>query len=173
MNCMRFARPLLLLLLAIPGPGHAAECVDGRVAVREDGGQARPLPGVTVSDGRQVVESDAAGRWELQAPLAGPVFVVKPAGHAVPVRADGLPGFWRAGDGDGCDFELLATDDGGDSSSQTLEVLVFSDPQTSDLRQVGYYRDAIVAPLADGHGADLGVTLGDVTNDDPSLYPAL
>ena len=170
---MRFAWPLLLLLLAGPVTGHAAGCLDGTVAVRGDGGQARPLSGVAVSDGRQVVDSDAAGRWELQAPLAGPVFVVKPAGYAVPARADGLPGFWRTGDGDGCDFELLAINDEGDSSSQTLEVLVFSDPQTSDLRQVGYYREAIVAPLADGHGADLGVTLGDVTNDDPSLYPAL
>ena len=170
---MRVAWLWMLLLLASPLTGHAAGCLAGAVMVRADDGQVMPLPGVSVSDGRQVSSSDALGRWELESPLAGPVFVVKPAGYAMPARADGLPGFWHADAGDGCDFELLAVDEGGAADDESLAVLVFSDPQTSDLRQVGYYRDTIVAPLEDGHGADLGVTLGDVTNDDPQLYPAL
>lgn len=117
-----------------------------------------------------MVRSDGDGRWSLEAPLAGPVFVIKPAGHRVPARADGLPDFWRHADGGrDCDF-TLEPERAGDGD---LEVLVFSDPQTSDLREVAYYAKTIVAPLAGQHAARLGVTLGDVTNDDPSLYPAL
>lgn len=170
---MRLAWLWMLLLLAASGPGHAAGCVEGAVLVRGDHGQLRPLAGVAVSDGRQVGRSDRHGHWKLAVPLAGPVFVVKPPGYAVPVRPDGLPGFWRAGEGDGCDFELIATGGKDASGAGPLDVLVLSDPQAGDMREVGYYRDAIIAPLTGGHGAGLGVVLGDIANDDPSLYPAL
>ena len=163
----------MLLLLAGPLPGHAAGCQEGTVLARGEDDRARPLEDVAVSDGSQVARTDALGRWKLAAPPGGPVFVVKPAGYAVPSRVDGLPDFWLDGEANGCGFELFARRGQGASGGRTLEVLVFSDPQTGDVREVGYYRDAIVAPLAGGHGADLGVTLGDVTNDDPSLYPAL
>ncbi len=157
----------LFLLLATPSIA-TAQCLEGRVHTT-GGVDARPLQGVAVSDGRQVARTGADGRWALAAPLAGPVFVIKPADHRVPVRADGLPDFWRHPDGRDCDFIL----EPAPARDGELEVLVFSDPQTTDMREVGYYRDAIVAPLAGRHGARLGVTLGDVTNDDPSLYPAL
>ena len=169
---MRPAWLWLLLLLAGPSVGHAAGCLQGAVVTRDAGGQALPLAGVAVSDGRQVVRTDASGRWRLAEPPGGPVFVVKPAGHRVPARPDGLPDFWRAVDAAGCDFELVA-EDGSPGADEPLEVLVFSDPQAGNMREVGYYRDAIVTPLLGGHGARLGVTLGDITNDDPSLYPAL
>ncbi|MFZ7094581.1 calcineurin-like phosphoesterase C-terminal domain-containing protein [Luteimonas dalianensis] len=166
---MRRAWPLLLFLLAVPATG-AAQCLQGSVGVRDAGG-VHPLQGVGISDGRQLATSGLDGRWTLQSPLAGPVFMIKPAGHGVPMREDGLPDFWRPGtDGRGCDFELEAAAGNADGP---LEVLVFSDSQTADMREVGYYRDAIVAPLAGSHGARLGLSLGDITNDDPSLYPAL
>lgn len=168
---MRFVGLLLLMLLASPVTGHASACLEGAVLVGGEDGAVRALPDVAVSDGRQVVHSDARGRWQLQAPLAGPVFVIKPAGYEVPLRSDGLPGFWLAEDARSCDFTLLEPD--AVTGEGALEVLVFSDPQTSDMREVGYYRDAIIAPLGQGHGARMGVTLGDVTNDDPALYPAL
>lgn len=166
---MRLAWLWALLLLAGPSIGHAAACLEGSVRVRGDDGNVQAAADVLVSDGRQVASTGADGRWALEAPLAGPVFVVKPAGHAVPARADGLPATWL--DGEICDFELLVESRG--DTGQGLEVLVFSDPQTSNLNEVGYFRDAVIAPLAVGHGARLGVTLGDVTNDDPALYPAL
>lgn len=165
---MRIWPACLSLLLAIPSIA-AAQCLEGRV-LASGGGDVRPLPDVAVSDGRQVVRSNEDGRWSLPGPLAGPVFVIKPASHQVPARTDGLPDFWRHADaGRGCDFVLEPATAG----SGTLEVLVFSDPQTADMREVEYFRKAIVEPLAGRHTAGLGVTLGDVTNDDPSLYGAL
>lgn len=72
---------------------------------------------------------------------------------------------------------------------QALDVLVFADPQPKSPRDVDYYRRDIVEPLKrdtaidmghrfgrfyfDGLAGDLGISLGDITNDDLSLYPAL
>ncbi|MGY0559631.1 calcineurin-like phosphoesterase C-terminal domain-containing protein [Luteimonas sp. A277] len=166
---MRSAWLCLLLLLALPAHAGEGGCLQGTVRVSGGGG----LAGVAVSDGRQVVASGPEGQWTLASAPAGAVFVIKPPGYVLPARADGLPDFWRSGvEPQGCDFELLPADPEG-AGDDSLEVLVFSDPQTANLREVGYYRDSIVAPLRGRHGARLGVTLGDVTNDVPSLYPAL
>ncbi len=63
---------------------------DGRAERDEPG-----LPGVKVSNGREVVVTDAAGRYRLAIRDNDTVFVIKPAGFAVPRGADGLPQFWR------------------------------------------------------------------------------
>lgn len=53
----------------------------------------------------------------------------------------------------------------------TLQVLVFGDPQVQSRMDVEYYQRDIVEPLLGGHGAALGLTLGDLVDDEPSLYP--
>jgi len=52
-------------------------------------------------------------------------------------------------------------------------VLVFSDPQTASLEEVGFYREGIIRQAATESGIALGLTLGDISNDDLTLYPAL
>jgi hypothetical protein len=77
-----------------------------------------------------------------------------------------------------------------------LRVLVFGDPQPKSLADVGYYARDIVDPLVGGRvpgdrvpgdragqapragtwpgpAADLGISLGDIVDDDLSLYPAM
>ena len=70
-----------------------------------------------------------------------------------------------------------------------LSVLVFADPQTKSMADVDYYeRDIIQSAMQQGAidmahrfgkfyfkggAADLGLSLGDIVNDDLSLYPAL
>lgn len=72
---------------------------------------------------------------------------------------------------------------------QGLDVVVFADPQPKTQRDVDYYRRDIIEPLKrdtaiemghsfgrfyfDGLAGDLGISLGDITSDDLSLYPAL
>lgn len=72
---------------------------------------------------------------------------------------------------------------------QRLDVVVFADPQPKSQRDVEYYRRDIVEPLKhdtaidmghgfgrfyfDGIAGDMGISLGDITHDDLSLYPAL
>lgn len=60
-----------------------------------------------------------------------------------------------------------------EKSSDTLEVLVFSDPQVKSMVDVDYYRHDIVEPLVGHHAAKLGLSLGDIVNDVPELYPAV
>ncbi len=165
---MRAVLPVLVLAAWALPLGSILACTQGRVLVR-DGAALDPLPDVRVSDGRQLVATDARGDFVFAAAPTGPVFAIKPAGYAFPVRDDGLPDFWRAPDAATCEFELAPAPVVRDA----LDVLVFSDPQTTDLREVGYYRDDVVAPLVGQHRAALGVTLGDVANDDLALYPAI
>ena len=75
------------------------------------------------------------------------------------------------------------------SRQQRLDVLVFADPQPKTRRDVDYYRRDIIEPLKretaidmghsfgrfyfDGLAGDIGLSLGDITHDDLSLYPVL
>jgi hypothetical protein len=160
------------------------------------------LAGVGVSDGHALVRTDAAGRFVLP-PRAGArtVFVIKPAGFALTRRADGLPDAWRnlqpAADaslryggipaGSACgDFGLLR-ESPTPQRARGLRMLVFGDPQPKDITEVGYYARDIVDPLVAApttrmHGsglawagqvADLGISLGDIVDDDLLLYPAM
>lgn len=86
------------------------------------------------------------------------------------------------------DFALLTAKPSPDRQ-QGLDVLVFADPQAKSARDVDYYRRDIVEPLMretaidmghsfgpfyfKGLAGDLGISLGDITNDDLSLYPSL
>ncbi|QNP42232.1 calcineurin-like phosphoesterase C-terminal domain-containing protein [Lysobacter solisilvae (ex Woo and Kim 2020)] len=162
--------------------------VDGNGNGRRDRGE-RGLPGVRISDGERIVASDADGRYALPVEEGRTVFVIKPAGYRFPVRADGTPEFWRhvrAQPGPALkyggipvqpaacrDFALVPERKRRDG---TLDVLVFADPQTKSLVDVGYYdRDVIESArgLLGGRRADLGISLGDIAHDDLSLYPAL
>lgn len=188
----------LLLLLAPFVSVHAQDvaCTRGKVWLDANGdGQLdageRGLPGVKVSDGRRVVLTDAQGDYDLPMPdgEGRTLFVIKPAGHAFPKRSDGLPAFWindspmpwpklkyggipisphslpRC-----MAFPLLPETPRADDR---LDVLLFADTQTKTATDIDYYRRDIVEPLVGKHPAVLGLTLGDVVNDDLSLYPAL
>lgn len=54
-----------------------------------------------------------------------------------------------------------------------MRVLVFGDPQVKSPQDVDYYRRDIVLPLRGNHGAQLGISLGDIVDDVPSLLPAV
>jgi len=159
---------LLGLLATAPILPLQAGC-EGRVFVdhngngRQDAGEPG-LAGVAVSDGTRVVRTDADGRYRDLSPDAL-VFVVKPAGFSVPAADDGLPGFWQRGCGD---FALRPA-----RGSDELRVLVLADPQTASLEEVGFYQDSIIRQAAGESGIALGLTLGDISNDDLTLYPAL
>jgi 3',5'-cyclic-AMP phosphodiesterase len=190
---------LLPLLFAFTLPASAQDnaCTVGKVWVDSNGNEQldngeKGLPGVKVSDGRRVVVTDARGQYDLPLPAGEgrTLFVIKPAGYDFPERSDGLPSFWindspqpspalryggmpisAHGIPRCTGFPLLRQkirrDKGG------LEVLLFADTQTKSVADIDYYRRDIVESLAGKHTATLGLTLGDVVNDDLSLYPAL
>src|SRR5690606_20025686 len=67
---------------------------DGNGNGLRDDGEAG-IAGVAVSNGRDVVRTDAEGRYALPMAPGQTIFVVKPAGWRAPDGADGLPAFWR------------------------------------------------------------------------------
>lgn len=69
---------------------------------------------------------------------------------------------------------LSASADAGASDREaSFDVLVFGDPQPQTMVDVGYYRRDIVEPLLGKQHAKLGISLGDIAADNPSLYPAV
>lgn len=189
-------RPIVsvaLLLLIAPAFAKPVPCDEGMVWEDVNGNGARdpgerPLAGIKVSDGVELVLTDAAGKYRLPLVDGRTVFVIKPAGYALPERKDGLPDSWanirtKAGPvlkyggipvaSPRCKgFGLLPKPIAMDSEIP-LEVLVFSDTQTKSRADIDYYRRDIVEPLVGKHRATLGLTLGDVVEDDLSLYPQL
>lgn len=191
---MRSVLVLLLSIFAAPAWAQAGACGSGVVFAdsnangQRDHGE-RGLQGIKVSDGVRIVATAHDGRYALPAVDGRTVFVIKPAGYRFPPAADGMPDFWRnlrmqAGPSlkyggipvqpTGCrDFALVPQKQ---RKGRTLDVLVFSDPQAKSLTDVGYYeRDVIDSVLGNQSraSADVGISLGDITHDDLSLYPAL
>lgn len=182
--------PLLWLsapAAALPPPCNAGQVwEDGNANGRRDGGE-KPLPGIKVSDGVEIVLTDANGEYRLPVIDGRTAFVIKPAGYDLPARRNGLPDFWthvQSGAGPELkyggipaafpmckNFGLLPRETRKQDTA--LEVLLFADTQAKSRTDVGYYQRDIIEPLIGRHGAQLGLTLGDVVDDDLSLYPAL
>ena len=170
-----------------------AATVSGVVYENRSGGVRRQpgdpgIAGVLVSNGRDVVKTDAAGRYTLPIADETIVFVIKPSGYAVPVDADNLPRFYyihqpagtpqnlnlryRGIDPTGplpasLDFPLRKVDE-----PQKFDVIVFTDPQPESQVEVNFIRDDVVNALI-GAKAAFGMTTGDIMFDDLSLYPRL
>ncbi|HZX81101.1 MAG TPA: calcineurin-like phosphoesterase C-terminal domain-containing protein [Lysobacter sp.] len=132
----------------------------------------RGLGGIRVSDGVSIATTDRDGRYRLPADGDRACFVIKPATFDVLPAPNRLPAFWRAAAEGGCpDFGLVRAS----KAAPEIDVLVFADTQTKSMTDVDYYARDIVEPLrrAGAGRAQLGLTLGDIVDDDVSLYPAV
>ena len=58
-------------------------------------------------------------------------------------------------------------------TTERPQLLVFGDPQVKSPQDVDYFHRDIVQPLIDHEPAGLGVSLGDLVDDAPELYPSL
>ena len=145
--------------------GTAFEDRNGN-GIREPG--ERGIAGIRISNGRDIVATDAAGDYRIAMRPDAPVFAIKPPDRGFGRRADGLPASWS--DDASRPFEVALSP--RRSVRGPMQVLLFTDPQVKSEADVGYYRRDIVEPLR-GSGARLGLTLGDLANDVPALYPAL
>ena len=182
---------------------HAAAAAEGRTAaeagatvggvVREivlNGGavpsQGPPVAGVLVSNGRDVVRTDAAGRYRLSVAPGQTIFVIKPTGFRLPVASNThLPLFSYVHDPQGTpdsldfryrgmpatgplppsiDFQLTRVPE-----PQRFDVILFTDPQPESTAEIEYIRDDVVAGLI-GTEAAFGITCGDIAFDDLAMY---
>lgn len=146
--------------------------------------ESHGLPGVLVSNGRDVVRTDAEGGWSLPVSEGDSVFVIKPFGWSTPHSSHGLPRFSYLHQPSGSpqhlrfagiaptgalpssiDFALRREDE-----SATFDAVLVSDTQPENEAELGYLRDDILVGMI-GSGAAFAINHGDVVADDLSLYP--
>ena len=142
------------------------------------------IAGVRVSDGLDVVTTDAGGAWRLELEGEAVIFITKPRGYATPVNEHQIPQFYYIHQPEGSppgmrypgvaptgplperiDFPLIRRDE-----PTRFEALLLSDTQPQTAAEVDYIRDDVVAELI-GTDAAFGMTMGDVLFDDLSLFP--
>jgi 3',5'-cyclic AMP phosphodiesterase CpdA len=161
---------LLLAALALAAAAHGASGVvfddrngDGAHEAGEPG-----LAGVEVSNGVDVVLTDANGAYQVPDRPGAGVFVIKPRGWRPPVDANNLPRFHAPPTADSADFPLQRSDE-----PDSLRALVLTDPQPSSQAEVGYLSQGLVARIGRAEGFSFGVTLGDIVYDRPDLFGAV
>jgi len=159
--------------------------IDENRNARLDPGE-KGLTGVLVSNGREVVKTDADGSYRLPAYDDMNLFITKPANYSTPLDEDLVPQFNYIHKVEGSpplrfggiaptgplpeaiNFPLIE-----DPVGDRFECLVFGDPQPYSNRQVGYVRDTAGTMLAarDNSKTECLIFEGDVMGDDLSLYP--
>ncbi len=140
------------------------------------------LPHVGVSNGREVVLTDARGRYEVPLDDDMAIFVIKPPQWQVPRNRWNLPRFFYSHKPKGSpkfkfpgvaptgplpesvDFPLTPREE-----SDEFEVILFGDTQSRNLQEVDYLARDLLVDLV-GHPAAFGVTLGDITFDDLNIF---
>lgn len=181
-RCLIF--PVCLLTATLPANSPNASGVvyeDANLNQKFDPGE-KTIPGVLVSNQREVVKTGDDGRYSLPVEDGSVIFVIKPGGYAAPLDANYLPQFYYIHQPNGSpplkyggvpptgklpeslDFPLYRA-----AESDTFSALVFADPQPRDNGEIDYIRDDVVAELI-GVDAVFGITLGDIMYNDLSLY---
>lgn len=142
------------------------------------------VPDVSVSNGREVVRTDAQGRYSIGVTDETILFVTKPAGYMVPVNEVQLPQFYYIHYPNGAPVELKYGEieptgplpESVDfplfqrAEPDRFDALVFADPQTRNLGELEDFREDVVQELI-GSNATLGLTVGDLVNDPLDLFP--
>jgi hypothetical protein len=140
------------------------------------------IPGVSVSNGRDVVRTDQEGRYALNIDRETVIFITKPSGYALPLNSKNLPLFYYIHRPQGSPrFEYEGVDPTGPlpdsldfplkkySEPGEFDVLVFADPQPYTLEELDYIREDVIQELV-GAKAGFGLVLGDIAANDLSLY---
>lgn len=143
------------------------------------------IANVRVSNGADIVRTDAEGRYELPVVDDSVVFVLKPRDYATPLNELNLPRFHYIHMPDGSpelkyggvaatgpvpasvDFPLIRRPE-----PNKFNVVFFGDTQPYSQAEVDYIAHDIVEELI-GIDAAFGVTLGDIVGDDLDLFEPL
>ena len=169
---------------------HAQTTATGYVYHDENGNGKRDrreqgIAGVSVSNGIQVVTTDAKGRYELPVGNDNIIFVVKPTGYAVPVDKNNLPQYYYIHKPNGSpklkyggvaptgslpksvDFALT-------ERPEPIEftALVFGDPQPYTDAEMADFDRGVVSEVKGIEGIAFGLSLGDLVGDNLSMHGA-
>ena len=141
------------------------------------------IPGVMVSNQREVVLTDTQGRYQLPAQPRMIVFITKPSGYSIPLNENHQPQFYYIHQPQGSprDLQYPGIEPTGPlpeslnfplyrgEVTDQFDAIIVGDPQPRDVRELGYFRDDIVSEMVN-HQVSLYLAYGDIAFDDLSLY---
>jgi len=145
------------------------------------------IPGVVVSNGVDLVQTDAQGTYEIPVSDDAIVFVIKPRDWMTPVNEENLPQFYYLHKPNGSPdyFTYQGVEPTGDlpeeinfplfpdDGSESFKMVVFGDPQPYNIAQVDYVAEDIVSELIGREDLEFGMTMGDIVGDDLDLFSPL
>ena len=164
--------------------------VKGYVFEDKDGngkmdGQEKGIPGVPVSNGRDVVLTDNDGKYVLPSDNDDIIFVIKPSGYRTAVDESNFPRFYYihkpAGSPaalkyagttptgelpESVDFPLYGYDE-----PEKFDVMVFGDSQLNLPENALHFEKGIIEEASQVPGISFGITLGDLVNNKLDLTP--
>ena len=159
--------------------------VDGNGNQKRDVGE-KPLAGIRVSNGRQIVTTDSAGQYKIPVDSDDIIFVIKPRGYRTVLSENMLPRFYYVHKPAGSpktfrykgveptgplpasvDFPLYAQDE-----PEEFKALMFGDPQPRNQQEVDWIAHDVIEDLV-GTDASFGVTLGDIVFDNLDVMEPL
>lgn len=142
------------------------------------------IPGVAVSNGTDVVLTDAKGQYKLSVGDDNILFVIKPSGYQVPVNAHNQPQYFYIHKPKGSpQLKYTGVAPTGDlpksvnfalrpsAEPERFTALVFGDPQAYNLDEIQYFYQGIVRELEGIDNVAFGLSLGDLVGDDLVLHP--
>ena len=187
-----FAALIVSLIFYSIGNSVAANLTaTGTVFLDTNGNQMKDdnekgLSGVRVSNGQDIVETDANGQYSLTVSDDTILFVIKPRGLMTPVDENRLPKFYYIhkphGSPDGLkyagvaptgplpasiDFPLIEQ-----AEADTFKILVFGDTQPYNMQEIEWLAHDVIEEVI-GTDAVFGVSLGDLVGDDLNLFHPL
>jgi hypothetical protein len=186
-----FAIQAALLLFAPAAGFRAGATLPVKGYVYEDANRngkkdrrERGVGHVAVSNGREVVRTDADGRYVLPVDSDNIIFVIKPAGYRIETDGYNLPRSFYVHKTGGSpalryegvkptgqlpaslDFALVKYDE-----PETFTAFVFGDSQPYSENEVRYFEQGIVEDAKTVAAPVFGITLGDLVGDNLELHP--
>lgn len=166
---LKYLLPLFLLILVITPA--LAQTINGTVYLdknqnlQQDRGESG-IANVLISNGHDVVKSDARGNWKIEAQEGEIVFLIKPSEYHVPATESMLPQHYHIirEAKQQVSFPLWTGE-----KKEAFEALIFSDTQTRGIKEVNYMTRDVVEECI-GTNAKFGITLGDIVADEPWLF---
>lgn len=146
--------------------------------------QERGIPDVAVTNGREVVLTNAKGEYQLPVGDDNILSVIKPSGYAVPLDKYNKPQSYYIHKPKGTpasicttgiaptgklpsriDFALYRSEE-----PEAFRALIFGDPQPHYAEHLEYYKKSIVKEVEGVKNVAFGISMGDITDEDFGLY---
>lgn len=141
------------------------------------------LPSVSVSNGRDVVQTNEKGEYKIPVADDNIIFVIKPSGYAFPLDNNNLPEYYYIHKPKGSpvlkyagssptgklptslDFPLYKQDE-----SKQFKALIFGDPQVYTVEELEYFKNGVINDVNSTKDFAFGISLGDLVGDNLDLH---